>query len=46
MSGLEDRFAGRDAGATTLNYDEAKALAAAESPEERRALAERSDAQP
>jgi uncharacterized protein (DUF2336 family) len=46
MSGLEDRFTGRETGDTTLDYEDAKKLAKAKSAADRSALAARPEAQP
>ncbi|MBT5048504.1 MAG: DUF2336 domain-containing protein [Rhodospirillaceae bacterium] len=46
MSGLFARLAGRGSSGAKLDYDKAKELASAQSPEARRELAGRADAQP
>jgi uncharacterized protein (DUF2336 family) len=46
MSGLRARLAGRDSGDAKLDYEKAKDLASAQSPEARRELASRGDVQP
>lgn len=46
MSGLFARLVGRGSGRAKLDYDKAKELASAQSPEARRELAGRADAQP
>lgn len=46
MSGLSDRLDGRNSGVSKFDYDKAKELASAQSPEARRELAARDDVQP
>ena len=46
MSGLFSRLAGRNSGGSALDYDKAKELASAQSPEARRELAACDDVQP
>lgn len=46
MSGLFARMAGRDSSGATFDYEKAKEIASAQSPEARRELAARDDVQP